>query len=480
MTNLQTQLRKMPSERRLYVLWSLPGHLAHGGKQGYLRRLLLDFNWMQAKLEATDINALLADFETAGLNRSDLSNVYGALKLSADVLSRDIEQLEPHLWGRLLSFNEPRIKSLLAQIALRKKRLRLRPYIPCMTPPGGALLRTLACNSGPLWALAITPDGRRCVCGGEDGSLKIWDTKTGRCITIPKAHSGSVCSLAITQDGREIISGGRENTIYLWDAKLGERLRVLSGHHGPVRSIAVTQDGSWAISGSHDKRIKVWNLESGVCVHTIKPKLGLIFSVAFSADRYRAICGGFGKEIRVLDLDRGVKILTLRGHSASVSSIAVSADRKLALSGSDDNTVRIWDIQTGTCLHTLNHHSRVTTVAITPDGGRAVSASVDGTLNVWIPISGKHHSTIENIGEVYAIRLTCDGGCAISAGTDSILRFWRLGAACGQEPIAKHSACVKSAAISKQRPVHRKWITRLNCTHMGPYQRSSALLSSWT
>ena len=38
-------------------------HLVQAGRKDDLRRLLLDFNYLQAKLAATDPNALIADYD---------------------------------------------------------------------------------------------------------------------------------------------------------------------------------------------------------------------------------------------------------------------------------------------------------------------------------------------------------------------------------------------------------------------------------
>ncbi len=40
-------------------------HLKEAGRKDELRKLLLDFNWLQAKLDATDVAALIADYDTA-------------------------------------------------------------------------------------------------------------------------------------------------------------------------------------------------------------------------------------------------------------------------------------------------------------------------------------------------------------------------------------------------------------------------------
>ena len=36
------------------------------------------------------------------------------------------------------------------------------------------------------------PDGRRVVSGGYDGTLKVWDVATGKCVVTLKGHSDEV------------------------------------------------------------------------------------------------------------------------------------------------------------------------------------------------------------------------------------------------------------------------------------------------
>jgi hypothetical protein len=45
-----------------YALRWLPWHLGKAGRHAELRTLLLDFEWMMAKLEKADIQSLLADY----------------------------------------------------------------------------------------------------------------------------------------------------------------------------------------------------------------------------------------------------------------------------------------------------------------------------------------------------------------------------------------------------------------------------------
>lgn len=61
MTNLQQKLAAMSSEKQLYLLVTLPLHLVEVGQRDRAKTILLDYAFLQAKLDATDPNALIAD-----------------------------------------------------------------------------------------------------------------------------------------------------------------------------------------------------------------------------------------------------------------------------------------------------------------------------------------------------------------------------------------------------------------------------------
>jgi len=69
---------------------------------------LLNFNYLEAKLTATDANALIADYDYL-LEDKDLQLVQSALGLSANVIARDPRQLAGQLTGRLLQNASPKI-----------------------------------------------------------------------------------------------------------------------------------------------------------------------------------------------------------------------------------------------------------------------------------------------------------------------------------------------------------------------------------
>src|SRR5580698_940481 len=84
-------------------------HMVKSGRKDDLRRLLLDLNYLEAKLFATNTNALIADYDYLPENK-DLRTVQSAIRLSSHVLVRDCRQLAGQLTGRLLGNKTPSIQ----------------------------------------------------------------------------------------------------------------------------------------------------------------------------------------------------------------------------------------------------------------------------------------------------------------------------------------------------------------------------------
>jgi len=96
-----------------YLWRRLAGHLLAAGRREEFRDTLLDLAFLRAKLEATGIHSLIADFALAAGDDRDLSLVREALRLSAAALGSDPSQLAPQLLGRLLDRRERALQPLL-------------------------------------------------------------------------------------------------------------------------------------------------------------------------------------------------------------------------------------------------------------------------------------------------------------------------------------------------------------------------------
>ena len=361
-----------PVEER-YLWRNLTGHFLGADRKEDMRRLLTELSFLEAKLNASDINALIADYKFFVEEERDLRLICDALQLSAYVLVRDPEQLASQLFGRLQNLEGEGIRSLLAEA---EPRLRLKPRSANLTQPDGPLLRTLDGHLGGVKVVAVV-DGRRAVSGSYDQTLRVWDLETGETLRTLQGHSGGVTAVAPVA-GLQAVSGSYDRTLRVWDLKAGETFRTLKGHLSWVTAVAVVDDRR-AVSTSCDRTLRVWNLETGETLHTLEGHSGGVNAVAV-VDGRQAVSASDDGTLRVWDLETGETLGTLEGHSDWVNAVAM-VDGHRAVSASNDRALRVWDLESKETLAVLTLDSPVTAVAVTTDGRVVVAGDQSGRVH---------------------------------------------------------------------------------------------------
>ena len=290
----------------------------------------------------------------------------------------------------------------------------------------GGEVRSLAGHKGAVTSVAYSPDGTYVLSGGEDGTLKLWETATGqrsahvyrsqgrrheRGVQSGRGHGGErqqrqhlavvgrrvgtrlratdglgwkIAGVAFSADGKFVASAADDNQVKLWSVPKLELVRAFAGHGWRVTSVAFSPTGDSSLSGSEDDSLKLWDVAKGQETRTFRNGFAAVTCVAFSPDGQFGLSGGKDKVVRIWNLDSGREVEQLKGHTQTVRSVAFTRDGRFAVSGSDDGTVKVWDATTGTEIRTFSGHSgAVTSVAVSPSGRYVASASADGTVKIW-------------------------------------------------------------------------------------------------
>jgi WD40 repeat protein len=264
-------------------------------------------------------------------------------------------------------------------------------------------------KAGGVWAVALSPDGKRCLTSlgmhfegndwvkGKDHAIRVLDDKLQEVRRLV-GHTDEVRSLVFLPDGKRALSAGQDRSVRLWDVDAGKEIRSYAGHTGPIRRLAVSPDGRRLLSSSQDRTVRCWDVESGQELSRFLGHQADVFGLAFLPDGKQAVSVGADKVARLWQTATGQESRRFEGHTSCLWGLAVSPDgRWLITSGGmmprtastyapagDDYEVRLWNLATGAEMYRFSgNSSSVPAVLFAPDGKSIFSAGSDQSIRQW-------------------------------------------------------------------------------------------------
>ncbi len=133
-------------------------------------------------------------------------------------------------------------------------------------------------------SLVFSPNPGYLASASGDGTVRLWDPKTGLLKTLDDFH-GVTRALAFSSDGLLLAGGGDSNIATLWSMDAGAVASTIKGHPLPIRAVAFSADQKTVATGCDDGRVRLWDTVTGQLFFALQGATGRVNAVAFSPDR---------------------------------------------------------------------------------------------------------------------------------------------------------------------------------------------------
>ena len=257
----------------------------------------------------------------------------------------------------------------------------------------GALKTSFPGNPAYSNVLAYSPESGWLALGGNDGTVKVWDTYERRSLVTIDAHSGSVAALAFSDNGDQLVTGGSDARVRVWHWN-DRKLLLETKLETPVSilALAFAPDSSYiAISTARDARL--WSQTKS-------------------------------DQIYVLDTGRGGASVVLR----------FSPDGRYLLAGNPSAGLSLWNITNGTLTARLpDTQGDTLAAAFSPDGNLLLTTVLNGKVSLWnlVQVSGQtlNQATLPlGTQQILDVNWTSDSRLLMFFDASGAIYLWGVGA----------------------------------------------------
>ncbi|XP_045111303.1 angio-associated migratory cell protein-like [Portunus trituberculatus] len=235
--------------------------------------------------------------------------------------------------------------------------------------------------------------------GTADGEMWMWLVPHGNTRTFPSYGSPSLCG-AFLHDGKRAVAGYEDGSVRVFDLKSGQMLHQLTDDSedvSPVINMTVQKDDSLVILGATNGKAKLFNTNNGKLVGNLNCEISQTTEEGADADIDNtveavsfcpqipniAVTATLAGYVTLWDVSSKTVRHTL-SQGCGTSHLAWHPQEPVLFSAGLDGVVRSYDVRSGEPLSKFTGHSEsILYLSVSNDGSALLTVSDDGTARVF-------------------------------------------------------------------------------------------------
>jgi WD40 repeat protein len=280
-----------------------------------------------------------------------------------------------------------------------------------------------------LGTVAISPTGKQIAAATRDNKILLWDVASGALKNTLDLNGERPTALQFASAGELLAAGGEEGTLRVWDS--GGSLKREYKLPAEIDALAFAPDHSSIAVAPLEKPVEVLALADGKVLASLPATFGGSASIAFSPDGRWLATADVDTEVRIIDAHSFAVHTRFTDFVLEPFALTFSSDSTHLVVGGADGIISIIDLNTTKTTRTFPKQSEVIfALCASPDGRSVAGAYFDpnqitapGRTLIWDTSSGSSRTVASEIGFNGGNYLD-DNTLLLTSGSEKELKVW--------------------------------------------------------
>ncbi|KAI0007441.1 quinon protein alcohol dehydrogenase-like superfamily [Xylariaceae sp. FL0662B] len=215
----------------------------------------------------------------------------------------------------------------------------------------GICSRTIQHPDSQVNRLCISPDKRFLAAAGHH-TVKLYDIKSTNpnpLLTF-EGHTGNITGVAFHCEGKWMVTSSEDGTVKIWETRSGTIQRSYN-HGSAVNDVVIHPNQGEIISCDRGGSVRIWDLAENNCSHDMMPEEDVSVSSVTVASDGSLLCAATNSgNVFVWQLTQENErtklepVTQFSAHKEYITRILLSPDVKKLATCSADHTAKIWEV----------------------------------------------------------------------------------------------------------------------------------------
>ncbi|KAI0018762.1 quinon protein alcohol dehydrogenase-like superfamily [Xylariomycetidae sp. FL0641] len=215
----------------------------------------------------------------------------------------------------------------------------------------GICSRTIQHPDSQVNRLCISPDKRFLAAAGHH-TVKLYDIKSTNpnpLLTF-EGHTGNITGVAFHCEGKWMVTSSEDGTVKIWETRSGIVQRSYN-HGSAANDVVIHPNQGEIISCDRGGSVRIWDLAENNCSHQLIPEEDVSVSSVTVASDGSLLCAANNAGnvfvwslLQTFERTQLVPVTQFSAHKEYITRILLSPDVKHLATCSADHTAKIWEV----------------------------------------------------------------------------------------------------------------------------------------